>query len=191
MKERISKKVGGQIWTMVVAPAVVVVIGAFATAYFNGCFEKSTSPPTPPQAVTTFDGMIYSDTGPVAKAMVELDLSGSAGANGPTHFYTDATGRYRFDVPAALSGTVARLSVKAAGYKQAGPAKVALPLQADNRMDFPLTAEPAPVASTGGGGGSAAPPHPPLQIHPGIAHLPAYVPLTAAQAVRVRIAQKK
>ena len=189
MKERISKKVGGQVWTTVVAPALVLVIGALATAYFTGWFQKPVPQPPQPQAVTTFDGMIYSDAGPVAKAMVELDLTGSAGANGPTHFYTDDTGRYRFDVPAGLSGTIARLSVKAAGYKQAGPAEVALPLQADNRMDFPLTAEP--VQSTGGGGETAAPPHPIQQIHPGIAHIPAYVPLTSAQAVRVRIAQKK
>ena len=190
MNEWISKKVGGQIWTLVVAPAAVIVIGAFATAYFNGWFEKTPPPAPQPQTVTTFDGMIYSEAGPVAKAMVELELTGGAGANGPTHFYTDDTGRYRFDVPAALSGTVARLSVRAAGYKQVGPTAVALPLQADNRVDFPLTAEPAPVASTGGPG-QAAPPHPVQSMHPGITHIPAYTPLTAAQAARVRIALKK
>jgi hypothetical protein len=184
-KESGLSKVGA--W---VAGIAATVISGLLVWYLS---QPKPAPPPPPQAVvTTFEGMVYSGDAPVAKALVAVRLTGSAGTNGAIHDITDDNGAYKIELTGLPPGTGARLSVAAKGYKDAGPKILAEPLQSDMRVDVDLRPELIPVESPGkgsGGGGAAAaqPLHP---VQPGT-HLPIYRPKTASMATKVRIAAKQ
>lgn len=179
-------KVGG--WLAGIAGAV---IATYLGWYFT---QRNPTPPQPPAAaVTTFEGMVYSGDAPVAKALVAVDLTGNAGANGAIHDLTDDNGAYKIELTGLPPGTGARLSVAAKGYKNAAPKLLAEPLQTDTRVDIALRPELIPVESphTGSGGESAAPAQPLRPVQPGITHLPIYRPKSAAMATKFRIAAKQ
>ena len=156
-------KVGG--WLAGIAAGIIV---GYVVWYM-------TRPPQAP-AVTTFEGMVYAGDAPVAKALVAVELTGSAGANGPVHDATDANGAYRIDFTGLPKDTSARLSVTAQSYRSAEAKTVASPLAPDIHVDFPLTSE------KGGSGGKAMPP-----AAEGPARIPRYVRKSDAQATRVVI----
>lgn len=159
-------KVGG--W---LAGILAVVIGGWVVWYL-----------TRPPAVTTFEGMVYAGSAPVARAMVAVSLTGSAGANGPIHDITDENGAWRIDFTGLPTNAGATVSVSAAGYQGAIPKSLAGPLQPDIHMDFPLSAVP---------GSSTAPPtlapKPPQPLHPGLVQMPRYVPKTASRATKFKV----
>ena len=162
-------KVGG--W---IAGIVAGIIVGYVVWYLT-----RTPPPPPPPAVTTFEGMVYSGSAPVPKAMVAVQLSGPAGANGPVHDITDDNGAYRIDFTGLPADAGATLSVTAAGYQGADPKSFASPLQTDVQFDFPLTPVAAPHNS--------AAPHP---AKPGKRRMPNYVRKSAAQATQIKIPPK-
>ena len=164
-------KVGG--W---VAGIVASIIVGYAVWYLT-----RTPPPPPPPTVTTFEGMVYSGSAPVPKAMVAVQLSGTAGVNGPVHDITDDNGAYRIDFTGLPADAGATLSVTAAGYQSANPKSFASPLQTDVQFDFPLT--PMLAASRRKG----AAPHP---AKPAKAPIPKYVRKSAAQATQIKIPPK-
>jgi hypothetical protein len=173
-KERNSAKVAG--WLGGIAATVI-------SGYLLWYFEQP-KPTPPPPTVTTFEGMVYSGSSPVAKAMVAVSLTGSAGANGPIHDITDDNGAYKIELTGLPQGTGATLAASATGYENGQPKLLAGPLQTDVRIDFPL--DPVMMA--------AAPPPPamaPPQQHAPIAHIPVYVPKNAALAKQFRIITKK
>lgn len=181
------------------------VIGGYLLWYLTR--TPPPPPPPPPPAVTTFEGMVYSESAPVPKAMVAVELTGIAGANGPVHNVTDGNGAYRIELTGLPQNTAATLSVTAAGYQNAPPKSLASPLQADVRIDFPIApaaappgtaaAAPSPPAATPAPGAATPTPAapgsvaaaPPAQAVVGF--VPLYVRKSAAQATRVRIAAKK
>jgi hypothetical protein len=204
-KESGLSKVGG--WLAGIAGAV---IATYLGWYFTR--PTPTPPQPPPAAVTTFEGMVYSGDAPVAKALVAVDLSGNAGANGAIHDLTDNNGAYKIELTGLPPGTGATLSVAAKGYEKALPKMLVSPLQADVRVDIPLSPivlAAAPGSGGGGGGGAveAAPPAPPPPTHGGesvgqpaaagrpqtaaVAHIPVYRPKSAAMAMKFRVAAKQ
>jgi len=156
------------------------IIGPIIVGYVVWLITR-TPPPPPPPAVTTFEGMVYSGSAPVAKAMVAVDLSGTAGVNGPVHDFTDDNGAYRIVFTGLPSDAGATLNVTANGYKAAASKLLASPLQNNIHVDFPLdpvmTVAPQPVPGP-------QPLHPPEQ---GVVHMPVYVPKIASKAVRIQI----
>jgi hypothetical protein len=184
-KESSWSKVGG--WLAGIAGAV---IATYLGWYF-------TNRPPPPAAVTTFEGMVYSGDAPVSKALVALELTGNAGANGAIHDLTDDNGAYKIELTGLPSGTGATLSVVAKGYEKAAPRTLVSPLQPDVRVDVPLNpvvvagAEPPPpVAPPAQQPGAAAQPGA-APVQPGqVAHLPLYRPKSAAMAMKFRIPAK-
>ena len=163
-------KVGG--W---LAGILATVIGGYAVWYF-----------TRPPAVTTFEGMVYTGDNPVAKAMVAVDLTGSAGANGPVHDVTDQNGAYRIDFTGLPNGSSATLTVTATGYENAAPKSLTAPLQTDIHVDVPLEPVPPPPGPTPPG------PTPPVlhPLRPPVTRIPLYVPKTAAQATKFKVPPK-
>jgi hypothetical protein len=180
-KERSSAKVFG--WLGGIA---ATVISGYLLWYFEQ--PKPAPPPPPPPAVTTFEGMVYSGAEPVAKALVALALTGSAGANGAIHDVTDDNGAYKIELTGLPEGTGATLSVAAKGFESAAPKLLNGPLQTDVRVDIPLN--PAVIAGV-------APPPPPVGAspgqaeHPAVKHIPFYVPKTAAMAMKFKVTAKK
>jgi hypothetical protein len=160
------------------AGILATVIGGYAVWYF-----------TRPPAVTTFEGMVYAGDAPVAKALVAVDLTGSAGANGAVHDVTDENGAYRIDFTGLPTGSGATLTVTSAGYEAATPKSVTAPLATDNHIDFPLAAVPSPSPVPGPAPVSPPPPvvHP---LRPPVAHIPLYIPKLAAQAKKFTVPQK-
>lgn len=158
------------------AGILATFIGGYAVWYF-----------TRPPAVTTFEGMVYAADGPVAKAMVAVDLTGTAGANGAVHDVTDQNGAYRIDFTGLPKGSGATLTVVASGYQNAAPKSLTSPLQTDIHIDFPLDAvpPPSPVQAPAG-------PVPPVlhPLKPPITHIPLYVPKPAAQATKFKVPGK-
>jgi len=151
------------------AGILATVIGGWAVWYL-----------TRPPAVTTFEGMVYAGNNPVAKAMVAVQLSGSAGANGPVHDITDQNGAWRIDFTGLPDGSGATLTVAATGYENAAPKSLSSPLQNDIHIDFPLSPVPPPR-----GIGPLVRP----QL-PAVTHIPLYVPKSAAQATKFRVPGK-
>ncbi|MGH9598240.1 MAG: carboxypeptidase-like regulatory domain-containing protein [Terracidiphilus sp.] len=162
------------------------IVAGIAVGYGVWFFTK-TPPPPPPPVVTTFEGMVYSGSVPVPKAMVAVDLTGSAGANGPVHDVTDANGAYRFDFTGLPTASGATLSVMATGYQTAQPKPIASPLQTDIHVDFPLMR----TAMVGGRAPAAVEPErAPEAVQSEAAHIPKYVRKSAAQAKQVVIPKK-
>jgi len=124
--------------------------------------------------------MVYAGSAPVPKAMVAVDLSGSAGTNGAVHDITDENGSYRIDFTGLPTGAGATLSVTATGYQEAPPKSLIGPLQTDIHVDFPLNPAPPPPGV----------PPPPPPAHPAIAHIPLYVPKGAGQATKFKLLPK-
>lgn len=191
-KERSSAKFIG--WLGGIA---ATVLSGYLLWYFE---QPRPTPPPPSPVVTTFEGMVYSGDAPVAKALVGVALTGSAGANGAIHDITDDNGAYKIELTGLPQGTGATLSVVAKGFENALPKILAGPLQTDVRVDIPLSPMaiasvapvPPPVSATPGE--SAAPPTPstPGKIeNPAVKHIPAYVPKSAAMAMKFRVSAKK
>lgn len=151
------------------AGLLATIIGGYAVWYF-------TQPPAPP-STTTFEGMVYSGSSPVASAMVSVNLTGSGVDPGPYHNVTDENGAYRLDLIGLPKTAGATLSVAASGYRDSAPKALFDPLVSVNRQDFPLTPL-TPVAEAPAPGGAQ---HPPLP------HLPLYVAKAAAQATRIKL----
>lgn len=151
------------------AGILATVIGGWAVWYL-----------TRPPAVTTFEGMVYAGDDPVAKAMVAIQLSGSAGANGPVHDITDSNGSYRIDFTGLPDGSGATLSVVATGFQNPAPKSLSAPLQPDTHIDFPVDPLPPPRGA------------PPIlrPRSPAVTHIPLYVPKSAAQATRFKVPGK-
>jgi hypothetical protein len=189
-KDHSSAKIVG--WLGGVAATVI-------SGYLLWYFEQPKPIPPPPlvPAVTTFEGMVYSGDAPVAKALVAVALTGSAGANGAIHDVTDDNGAYRIELTGLPAGTGATLSVAANGFEETTPKVLAEPLQTDVRVDIPLnpvlTAVGAPpgLGAGHGGGNGAANRHAPPPAEAPIAHRPVYVPKSAAMAMKFRIAAKQ
>jgi hypothetical protein len=146
--------------------------------YMAWYFTKPSPPPPPPPllAVSTIEGMVYSGSAPVPNAMVAVNLTGTASANGPVYDMTDKNGAYRIAFNGLPRGAGATLSVSANGYEDATPLVVTGPLQADSRMDFSLAPLPGsdPV--------SVAP-----SVPQTIGKIPVYVRKSAAEAIVVKI----
>lgn len=159
------------------------VISGYLLWYFEQ--PKPTPPPPPPPAVTTVEGMVYSGSAPVAKAMVAVQVTGAAGVNGAIHDVTDDHGAYRFDFTGLPTDADATVSVTAPGYEVAAPEAFATPLQTDNRKDIALTPVPTPVGVAPG----PLPDAPVIQEHP--LKTPKYVRKSAAAAMKVRIPAMK
>jgi hypothetical protein len=179
-KERSSAKMAG--WLGGIA---ATVISGYLLWYFEQ--PKPTPPPPPPPAVTTFEGMVYSGDAPVAKALVAVDLTGNAGANGAIHDITDDNGAYKIELTGLPDETGATVSVVAKGFEDAAPKVLARPLTPDERIDIPLspaaassTAAPVPEAPTHKNAAQAA-----------VKHRPEYRPKSAAQATKFRFAAKE
>lgn len=169
------------------------VISGYLLWYFEQ--PKPPPPPPPPPAMTTFEGMVYSGDAPVAKALVAVGLTGSAGANGAIHDITDGNGAYKIELTGLPDGTGATLSVVATGYKDAAPKVLAVPLETDVRVDIPLSplvaalmAEPPPHVGESLGNAAAAPMKP---LPPVTHHAPVYKPKSAARAMRFKFMAKK
>lgn len=156
------------------------IIGPIIVGYVVWLMTR-TPPPPPPPAVTTFEGMVYSGSAPVAKAMVAVDLTGAAGENGPVHDFTDENGAYRIEFTGLPSDAGATLSVTANGYKAAGSKSLTSPLKTDTHLDFPL--DPVMVVAPQPGPGL----HPLHPVEQGVVHMPVYVPKIASKAVRIQV----
>jgi hypothetical protein len=157
------------------------VISGYLLWYFTQ--PKPTPPPPPPPAVTTLEGMVYSGSAPVAKAMVAVNVTGAMGVNGAVHDITDDHGAYRFDFTGLPKDADATVSVTAPGYDDVAPVPIVSPLQADNRKDIALTPTPTVAAP---GPQTAAPA---VQTNP--AKIPFYVRKSAAEAMKFRVPVKK
>ena len=143
---------------------------------------KPPQPPSPPSApaVTTIEGMVYSGGAPVVKAMVAVQLTGAASANGPVYDITDGNGAYRFDIARLPRDASVTLIVRANGYETPEPKSIVGPLDLDTHEDFPLVAVPGP------GSGSVAP-----LVQQQAGKIPAYVEKSAAAGIQVKIAAPK
>ncbi|HEY2468555.1 MAG TPA: carboxypeptidase-like regulatory domain-containing protein [Terracidiphilus sp.] len=166
-------------WLAGILGSIIVGVGIY---YFTKPKPTPLPPPTP--VVTTLEGMVYSGSTPVPRAMVAVDLKG-ADPNGPIHQVTDENGSYRFEFPGLPTDATAMLQVTANGYQQAEPKSLGSPLATDIRLDFPLI--PTPVAAPTGVGAGVVAARP---MRPGEIRIPAYVRKGVAQTVQVRIPQK-
>lgn len=141
------------------AGVAATVVSGWAIWYFT-----QPKPTPPPPVVTKFEGMVYSGSAPVAKAMVVLDLTGDAAANGDYHDVTDENGAYSIELTGLPQGIGAAVTASAQGFTNAQPQSIASPLSTDERMDIALT----PVAV-------AAPAAPAAPLH-GLQHPPVEAP---------------
>lgn len=170
------------------AGVAATVISGVAIWYFTK--TPTPPPPPPPPVVTTFEGMVYSGSSPVAKAMVAVDLGGTAGTNGPVHDITDSNGAYRISFTGLPTNAGATLSVAVTGFKSPSPTTLASPLQTDIHIDLPVTSDVAPlVPLESAGPGQHAAPHPPLHIPTNLPK-PRYVPKAEALGTTFRIPQR-
>ena len=169
------KKFGG--WLAGVVGSIIVGYAVWYLTIHLPAQSTTTATTTQP-AVTTFEGMVYSGSAPVAKAMVMVQLTGSAGVNGPVHDITDENGAYRIEFTGLPNTARASLSATATGYEGSKPREVASPLPIDSHVDLPLT----PVVQT--------PVGPQPQPAAPIAHLPLYVPKLASKAIRIQVPPK-
>ena len=168
------------------AGVAATVISGVAIWYFT---RTPTPPPPPPApAVTTFEGMVYSGSSPVAKALVAVDLGGTAGTNGPVHDITDGNGAYRISFTGLPGNAGASLSVAVAGFRSPAPRTLASPLQTDMHVDIPVTPMLLPLESAGPGQHAAAP-HMPVQVPENLPK-PRYVPKAEALGTTFRIPQR-
>jgi len=158
-----------------VAGILASVIGAVAVYYLTR--------PAPPPAITTFEGMVYSGSSPVAHAMVQLELNGVVSISGPIHDITNENGSYRFELTGLPNAASARLLATANGYHSSSAQSLLSPLQPVTHLDFPLSlaAAPSPPAGIGASVGSHV-----TQIPQ--AHIPLYIAKGASQAMKLRIA---
>lgn len=165
-------------FTQWMAGILAAVIGSVAVYYLTR--------PDPPPAVTTFEGMVYSGSSPVAHAMVQLDLNGVVNITGPIHDMTDENGAYRFELTGLPNTASARLLATANGYVAASAQSLLSPLQRETHLDFPLSPvsapAPAPTPPSGNGNANDAP-----TAHPAQVHIPIYIAKGASQAMRIRI----
>ncbi len=127
-------------------------------------------------STTTFEGMVYSGTSAVAKAMVSLELTGSGVNGGTFHNVTDGNGSYLFEFTGLSKTARATFRIAATGFRESPPESLSNPLQSANRHDFSLT----PFTTST--------PHPgPTPTPPELSHKPRYVRKTAEQATQVRL----
>lgn len=146
-----------------VAGVAATIISSVAIWYFTK--PAPAPPPPPPPVVTKFEGMVYSGSAPVAKAMVVLDLTGDPAANGDYHDITDENGAYSIELTGLPQGIGAQVAASAQGFTNAQPQAMASPLSTDERMDISLT----PVVAV------AEPEAPPAPLH-GLQHPPVEAP---------------
>lgn len=191
-KERSSAKFIG--WLGGIA---ATVLSGYLLWYFEQ--PKPAPSPLPQPVVTTFEGMVYSGNAPVAKALVGVALTGSAGANGAIHDFTDDNGAYKIELTGLPQDTGATLSVVAKGFEDAPLKSLSGPLETDVRVDIPLspvvmagvTAPPPPVGASPGESVASPTPAPPGKFkNPAVTHIPLYVPKNAALAMKFKIAAK-
>lgn len=152
-----SKAVGA--W---LAGILAAFLGGYALYYF-----------TRPPSTTTVEGMAYSASAAVPKAMVSLTLSGNGANNGPFHNVTDENGSYRFDFTGLPATAGATLRVVAAGFHEPPAVSLLRPLGPDMHEDISLTPLVVPHAPAG---------HAML-----VEHKPNYVRKAAEQATLVRL----
>jgi hypothetical protein len=151
------------------------VIGSVAVYYLTR--------PAPPPAVTTFEGMVYSGSSPVAHAMVQLDLDGVVNIAGPIHDITNENGAYRFELTGLPNTASAKLLATANGYVASSAQSLLSPLQRETHLDFPLSPVVVPAPPAGLGTATSEHTGPPAQIH-----IPLYIAKGASQAMKIRIA---
>jgi len=159
-----------------IAGIVAAVLSSLITYYL-----------TRPPSITTFEGMVYSGSAAVPNAFVELDLTGTPGANGPLHDQTDPQGAYKIQLT-GLSGEVnATLRVTVKGYQTPAPKLFAKVVGQDVRFDVGLDPLKAPLPPVIVGG--AAVPAPPTAVTRPLTSLPQpmYIPKLAEQAARFKI----
>ncbi|MBS1804391.1 MAG: hypothetical protein JST28_13575 [Acidobacteria bacterium] len=152
------------------------IIGSVAVYYLTR--------PAPPPAVTTFEGMVYSGSSPVAHAMVQLDLDGVVNISGPIHDITNENGAYRFELTGLPNNASAKLLATANGYAASSAQSLLSPLQRETHLDFPLSPvviRPAPPSGLGAAVGQHT--ATPAQIH-----IPLYIAKGASQAMKIQIA---
>lgn len=138
---------------------------------------------TIPASTTTIQGMVYSQSAPVPRAMVLVALAGKgvpAAEMTPSRNYTDENGSYRFDFTGLPEDARVTLSVSAAGYRSSSPVLVPQPLGAEVRRDLPLTANVTAEAPHG-----VMIPHPPLTFAPHFA--PHFIPKASSAATTVHL----
>ena len=126
-------KLGG--W---LAGILAAIIATYAGWYF-----------TRPPSTTTVEGMAYSESSPVPKAMVAITFTGTGVNSGPIHNVTDENGSYRFDFTGLPETAGATLSVVASGFHNSAPMSLPKPLGSDIHQDFaliPLTVPRIPGA---------------------------------------------
>lgn len=156
------------------AGLAIAALAGYLVWYYTE--PKPPPPPPPPPAVTTLQGMVYSGSKPVAKAMVAVQLTGAASAVEPVYDITDGNGAYRFDIAGLPSDAGATLIVRATGYETPEPRSIAGPLEADVRADFSLEPVPRPgSASTAPSAGAQG------------GKTPAYVEKSAGDVIHVKI----
>lgn len=156
------------------AGIVAAVIGGYAVWYFT----------TP--HLTTIEGMVYTDSGPVTNAKVEITLTGVSGANQLGLDFTDEHGAYRIDFSGVPRSAGALLQVTATGYESIQPRRLASPLPADTREYLPVI----PIVAVSTPAQPGAPGQPGTRPNPAaIANMrmPAFLPKTAARAARFKV----
>jgi hypothetical protein len=158
-----------------VAGILAGIIGAVAVYYLTR--------PAPPPSVTTFEGMVYSGSSPVARAMVQLELNGVINASGPIHNLTDGNGAYRFELSGLPTAAAARLVVTASGYQPSAAQSLPSPLQPDIHLDFPLNPVATPAPPTGLGARVGVHVEQPAKLH-----IPLYIAKGVSQATKLQIA---
>lgn len=156
-------KIGG--W---LAGILAAVIAGYAVWYF-----------TRPPATTIIEGMVYSASSAVPKAMVSLTLTGDKASSEAIHNVTDDNGSYRFDFTGLPSGAGAILRVTAEGFRASAPQTLTSPLGPDVHQDIPMERE---VASNRGSPDEERP--------EAEAPKPRYVRKAAEEATRVQLPSK-
>jgi hypothetical protein len=172
---------------------------------------------TLPKPPVVFEGMVYSGSSPVAKAMVELELKANGPGGGVYHDWTDENGAYRLEFAGLKDPSAVTFHVTATGFQDYGPQAFPSAFGTDNRMDIALTqltavagagtAPAAPVAippdatppATSPGSAAAAPSAPTgLAAAPAtgngvkpnlnaISHIPVFVSKSAAKTTFIKI----
>jgi len=175
-KESSAGKVGA--W---LAGVAATIFSGWAIWYLT---QPKPAPPPPPQPVVTkFEGMVYSGSAPVPKAMVVLNLTGAASTTSDYHDVTDENGSYSIELTGLPQGVGAAVTASAQGFANAQPQSIPAPLQTDVRTDIALD----PVAAAA----PAAPhlhglQHPPAEAP----HRPVYRPKQVTNA-QFRVVQKQ
>ncbi len=144
------------------AGILAAIIGGYAL------YVLTRSPST-----TTVEGMAYSASAAVPKAMVSLTLSGNGANSGPYHNVTDENGSYRFEFTGLSASAGATLRVVANGFHESSPVSLSRPLGPDIHEDFALI----PLVA----------PHNPAGHATLVEHKPNYVRKAAEQATLIRV----